>query len=66
MKTWLVCLLFLAGSAHAAAPHALMIHGSPRLLPRTAFVPALPYNKYPGGGADVACALWNSDNQPHY
>ena len=40
--------------------------GHVQTLPRTAFVPALPYNKYPGGGADVACALWNSDNQPHY
>jgi prepilin-type N-terminal cleavage/methylation domain-containing protein/prepilin-type processing-associated H-X9-DG protein len=35
-------------------------------LPRTAFVPALPYNKLPGGGADAASALWNRDNQPHY
>jgi prepilin-type processing-associated H-X9-DG protein/prepilin-type N-terminal cleavage/methylation domain-containing protein len=40
--------------------------GHVQTLPRTAFVPALPYNKYPGGGADVASALWNSDNQPHY
>lgn len=38
MKTWLVCLLLLAGSAQAAAPHALAIYDSPRLLPRTAFV----------------------------
>ena len=34
--------------------------------PRTDFVPALPYNNYPGAGADIACALWNRDNQPHY
>jgi len=40
--------------------------GHVQSLPRTAIIPALPYNKYPGGGADVASALWNSDNQPHY
>jgi prepilin-type N-terminal cleavage/methylation domain-containing protein/prepilin-type processing-associated H-X9-DG protein len=35
-------------------------------MKRTAFVPAAPYNTYPGAGADAACALWNKDNQPHY
>jgi prepilin-type N-terminal cleavage/methylation domain-containing protein/prepilin-type processing-associated H-X9-DG protein len=35
-------------------------------LKRSVFVPALPYNTYPGGAADAACRLWNSDNQPHY
>ncbi len=40
--------------------------GHVQTLPRTAFIPAAPYNTYPSAGADVACALWNRDNQPHY
>jgi prepilin-type N-terminal cleavage/methylation domain-containing protein/prepilin-type processing-associated H-X9-DG protein len=40
--------------------------GHVETLKRTVFVPSLPYNTYPGGGADAACQLWNRDNQPHY
>jgi len=35
-------------------------------LKRSVFIPYAPYNTYPGGGADVACRLWNFDNQAHY
>jgi prepilin-type N-terminal cleavage/methylation domain-containing protein/prepilin-type processing-associated H-X9-DG protein len=40
--------------------------GHVQALLRKAFVPAAPYNVYPGGGANAACALWNRDNQPHF
>jgi prepilin-type processing-associated H-X9-DG protein/prepilin-type N-terminal cleavage/methylation domain-containing protein len=40
--------------------------GHVETLKRSVFVPAAPYNTYPGAGADAACQLWNSDNQPHY
>jgi prepilin-type processing-associated H-X9-DG protein/prepilin-type N-terminal cleavage/methylation domain-containing protein len=40
--------------------------GHVETLKRSVFVPAAPYNTYPGASANAACQLWNSDNQPHY
>jgi prepilin-type N-terminal cleavage/methylation domain-containing protein/prepilin-type processing-associated H-X9-DG protein len=62
--------------AYAARQYPLDLHnlraniafcdGHAEALKRSAFVPAAPYNVYPGPAADTACRPWNRDNQPHY